>query len=290
MSVQTPSGMSRRHFMQHLSAAGALTLPALSFANTLRANAAEMAKNNKAAIMLWMGGGPPTIDLWDLKPGAPTGGPFREIATSGEARISEHLPLMAKQMHHMAIIRSMSTHEADHARGRYYMHTGYVPNPNMTHPSYGAVLAHELTPSELEIPPFVSVGGATRQLLGHGYLRSWCRATARSATCGWTSTSSADGPMSMLASLERTSSARTAARPPRTCQDPGQDAVADDQQADGGLQGQHRAGPSNRYGNTGFARGCLWYRLVEQGCRSSRSTWAAGTRQHAPDAVDQQAA
>ena len=76
-----------------------------------------------------MSGGPSTIDIWDLKPGAPTGGPFQPIATSGSEQICEHLPLVAKQMHHLAIVRSMSTREADHKRGRYYMHTGYVPNP-----------------------------------------------------------------------------------------------------------------------------------------------------------------
>ncbi len=30
--------------------------------------------------MLWMGGGPATIDIWDLKPGTDTGGPFKPIA------------------------------------------------------------------------------------------------------------------------------------------------------------------------------------------------------------------
>jgi len=57
----------------------------------------------------------------------------------------------------------MSTREADHTRGRYYMHTGYVPNPNIEHPSYGAVVSHELIDQrpELEIPPFVSVGGGS---------------------------------------------------------------------------------------------------------------------------------
>ncbi len=77
--------------------------------------------------------------------------------------------MMAQQMHNMAIIRSMSTREADHDRGRYYMHTGFVPNPNVEHPSYGAVLAHELMGQrpELEIPPFISVGGASE---GPGFL------------------------------------------------------------------------------------------------------------------------
>jgi len=107
------------------------------------------------------------MDIWDLKPGAPTGGPFRPITTTGDAQISEHMPLMAKQMHHMAIIRSMSTREADHSRGRYYMHTGYVPNPNMEHPSYGSVLSSQLQREELTIPQFVSVGGGS---IGAGFL------------------------------------------------------------------------------------------------------------------------
>merc|ERR1712093_453518 len=104
-------------------------MPALAMGNTLLANADDLKRRRKSAILLWMGGGPSTMDIWDLKPGAPTGGPFRPIATSGDVQISEHMPLMAKQMHNMAIVRSMSTREADHGRGRYYMHTGYVPNP-----------------------------------------------------------------------------------------------------------------------------------------------------------------
>jgi uncharacterized protein (DUF1501 family) len=155
--------------MSHLAASAALTAPvASSFTSIMRANAKELQKKHKACIMFFMNGGPPTIDIWDLKPGAPTGGPFKEIETSAPGvKISEHMPLMAKQMHHAAILRSMSTREADHNRGRYYMHTGYVPNPNITHPSYGAVLAKELSSPDLEIPPFVSVGGSS---FGPGFL------------------------------------------------------------------------------------------------------------------------
>jgi Protein of unknown function (DUF1501) len=169
MSSLFPAGMSRRHFMKHMAGASALALPAINFTNALAASASDMKKNHKAAIMLWMGGGPSTIDIWDLKPGAPTGGAFKPISTTGDMQISEHMPLMAKQMKHMAIIRSMSTREADHARGRYYMHTGYVPNPNIEHPGYGSVVSHELYKSEsgLEIPPFVSVGGGS---VGPGFL------------------------------------------------------------------------------------------------------------------------
>ena len=142
--LQTPFGMSRRHFMRHLAGASALVAPAFALTRTLRANAKSLSKNHKSAILLWLGGGPPSIDMWDMKPGAPTAGQFKPISTTGDFQICELMPSLAKQGKHLAIVRSMSTREADHDRGRYYMHTGYVPNPNVEHPSYGSVVAHEM--------------------------------------------------------------------------------------------------------------------------------------------------
>jgi uncharacterized protein (DUF1501 family) len=169
MTFRTPSGMSRRHFLSHLAGASSMVIPALTLGHSLRTHAAEIKKNKKAAILLWMSGGPSTIDIWDLKPGAPTGGQFKPISTAGDVQICEHMPMTAKVMDKLSIVRSMSTREADHTRGRYYMHTGYVPNPNIEHPSYGAVLAHELIDQrpELQIPPFVVVGGGS---VGPGFL------------------------------------------------------------------------------------------------------------------------
>ncbi|MEM7312191.1 MAG: DUF1501 domain-containing protein [Planctomycetota bacterium] len=175
-----PRDMTRRHFMSHLAGASALAAPALSLTHSLQAHAQELKKNHKSAILLWMGGGPSTIDMWDLKPGATTGGEFQPISTTGEGQICEHLPMMAKQMHNMSIVRSMSTSEADHMRGRYYMHTGYVPNPNVQHPSYGSVIAHELAAQRenLEIPPFVAVSGGS---VGPGFLgMTWSPFVVRS--------------------------------------------------------------------------------------------------------------
>ena len=171
--TMTPQGMSRRHFMNHMAGASAMAIPALSLGHTLNVHAQDLKKRRKSAIMLWMGGGPSTMDIWDLKPGESTGGPFKQISTSGDVQICEHMPMMAKQMHNMAVIRSMSTREADHNRGRYYMHTGYAPNPNVEHPSYGSVISHELIDQrkELDIPPFVAVGGGS---VGPGFLgMSW---------------------------------------------------------------------------------------------------------------------
>ena len=117
--------------------------------------------------MLWMHGGPATIDLWDLKPGAETGGPFRPIPTSVPGvQISEHLPGIAKQMHHLAVIRSISTTEADPERGAYKMRTGYAPNVALQHPAFGAVAGYELglQRKEFDLPHYISInspgGGA----------------------------------------------------------------------------------------------------------------------------------
>ncbi len=166
---QTPNGMSRRHFFSHLAGASALAGSALTLGNAFAANADILRRNRKSAILLWMGGGPSTIDLWDLKPNAATGGPFKPIATNGDLQICEHLPMIAQQMDKLSIVRNMSTREADHMRGRYYMHTGFVPQPSIEYPSYGSVISHQLsdTRPELEIPPFISVGGGSE---GPGFL------------------------------------------------------------------------------------------------------------------------
>ncbi|HUQ69389.1 MAG TPA: DUF1501 domain-containing protein [Planctomycetaceae bacterium] len=152
--------MSRRHFMRHM-AASAATIPALNFISHVQANAAQLKKNNKACILMWMSGGPPTIDIWDLKPDSKNGGEFKPISTAGDLQISEHMPKTAQMMNHLSVVRAMSTREADHGRGRYYMHTGYVPNPTVVHPAFGSVVSYEVGAKrkELEIPAFVSIGG-----------------------------------------------------------------------------------------------------------------------------------
>lgn len=163
MNLTIPHGMGRRHFLRHL-ATSAATVPTLQFLSHLDARAAEVRRKQKACILMWMGGGPPTIDIWDLKPGSKNGGEFKPIATKAPGvQISELMSKTAQVMDNLSLVRSMSTREADHTRGRYYMHTAYVPNPTVVHPTFGSVVARELGSkrSELEIPPFVSVGGAS---------------------------------------------------------------------------------------------------------------------------------
>ena len=74
--------MTRRHWMGHL-ASTALGVPAIQFFSSLQANAQQLRKANRSCIVLWMGGGPSHLDIWDLKPDSEkNGGPFRPIDTS----------------------------------------------------------------------------------------------------------------------------------------------------------------------------------------------------------------
>ncbi|MEX2286884.1 MAG: DUF1501 domain-containing protein [Planctomycetaceae bacterium] len=161
MNLAIPRGMSRRHFLTHLAAGGAAG-SAMEFIAHVSARADEVRKNQKACILIWLGGGPPSIDMWDLKPGSKNGGEFKPIDTAGEMQISEHLPKTALVMDSLALVRTMSTREADHNRGRYYMQTCYVPNPTVVHPVFGSVVSFELGSKRtgLEIPAFVAVGGS----------------------------------------------------------------------------------------------------------------------------------
>ena len=163
MARLVPNGMSRRHFMSHVAVGSAAALGASEFLAHLEANAAEVQKNQKACILVWLGGGAPTIDMWDLKPNSKNGGEFQQISTAGDLQICEHLPKIAQQMDGLSVVRSMATREADHMRGTYYMHTAYVPNPTVVHPTFGSVVSYELGTkrAELEIPAFISVGGGS---------------------------------------------------------------------------------------------------------------------------------
>jgi hypothetical protein len=153
---------NRRHFLQHLAGLSLMAVPGFQFVQTLRAAAPALKRDHKSLIVLWMSGGPSHLDTWDLKPGQPTGGEFKPIQTTVPGvDISEHLPQVARQMKHLAVIRSLVTNEGSHERGRVLMHTAYPPNPSTAFPSIGAVTAkvqEDLLPKELALPSFISVG------------------------------------------------------------------------------------------------------------------------------------
>lgn len=161
---------TRRHFLKHMAALAALASPAATFVQRLRAAAPELKKEGKSLIILWMGGGPSHMDLWDLKPGAPTGGDFKPVKTSASGvEISEILPTVAAQMKHLSIVRSLQSNEGSHERGTTLMNTGRMPNPVVPFPHAGAIASSLLASKDLALPAFIGIGG-TAQRIGAGFL------------------------------------------------------------------------------------------------------------------------
>jgi len=149
--------LSRRDLLR-LSAAGVLGGCWSGWLAPLASQAATDSRRRGSCILLWMNGGPSQMDTFDLKPGNPNGGLFKEIATSVPGiRISEHLPQLARLMDHVAIIRSMSTKEGDHARATRFVRTGYRPVGPVEYPTFGSLVAKELGRDDAELPNFVSI-------------------------------------------------------------------------------------------------------------------------------------
>lgn len=88
----------------------------------------------RSTIMIWLSGGASHIDTWDMKPDAPAEyrGTFKPMPTSAPGiQLCEHLPHLARQAHHLAIVRSLGDHgrgTGDHHAGYYYNLTGHAPD------------------------------------------------------------------------------------------------------------------------------------------------------------------
>jgi hypothetical protein len=123
------------------SAAGVLLGSRLARA----AQAASAPAKAKAVIQIWMWGGPSHLDIFDPKPEAgqdycgPLNSPI-ETNVSG-IRISELLPLLAKQAHRYSIVRSMTHGINAHETAAYTVQTGRISGGREVYPSVGAVVS-----------------------------------------------------------------------------------------------------------------------------------------------------
>ncbi len=149
--------LSRRDWLR-LSAAGVVGRSVSGWLEALAADAAGNPQRKRSCILLWMNGGPSQMDTFDLKPSSANGGPFKEAATKVPGlKISEHLPKIAAHADRLAVVRSMSTKEADHGRATYLMRTGRLPGGPIQYPTLGSFLSKELEREGAELPGFVSI-------------------------------------------------------------------------------------------------------------------------------------
>lgn len=128
----------------------------------------DPSKPARNLIILWLRGGPSHIDTFDPKEHPQTGGPFKSIPTSVKGvRFCEHLPRIAENAHKIAVIRSMTSSESSHFRGRYQAQTGYMSEGALRHPVFGSVVSKVLGDPSEALPSFVTVGGSS---FGPGFL------------------------------------------------------------------------------------------------------------------------
>ncbi|HSQ56322.1 MAG TPA: DUF1501 domain-containing protein [Gemmata sp.] len=164
--------LHRRHFLRAGTASLAVSMS--GWLDRLAHAAAKDPDRKRSCILLWMSGGPATIDLWDLKKEHANGGPYAEIATKAPGlKIGEHLPKVAALADRLAILRGMSTKEGDHGRATYQMRTGTLPQGAIDFPTLGALVAKELYSEHADLPPFVAVApqrGLAQNAFGPGFL------------------------------------------------------------------------------------------------------------------------
>ncbi len=155
-------GVTRRDFLK----IGGLALGGLSLPGLLRAEGqAGIRGSHKSVIMIYLAGGPPHQDMFDLKPGAPEEirGEFRPIPTNVSGlEICEYMPRLARMMDKFVLIRSIVGAGGDHSAGQCL--TGYrdlISKAQGGRPSLGAVVSRLQGPVHPDVPPFMGLSPRT---------------------------------------------------------------------------------------------------------------------------------
>jgi hypothetical protein len=165
--------ISRRGFLRVGAVGSGLTLSGLLRSDAAAAAAGRPVHPERSVIILWMRGGPPHLDMWDMKPDAPAEyrGEFKPIPTNVPGiHLGDILPMSAKIMDKWSIIRSLHHHDAGHSTADQLCFTGY-PHPvgadteQNAYPSCGSILSRELGPKVPGMPAYVMI---PRSLPGSG--------------------------------------------------------------------------------------------------------------------------
>jgi len=126
---------------------GGLMTPAL---------ADDLKQKSKQVLFIWLDGGISQLESWDPKPNTEFGGPFRAIPTSVPGiHVSELLPNTAKQMQHLAIVRSLCTQDDAHSSGVERIQRGDPKNRGVVYPYFGSAVTKLLGANDSGLPPYV---------------------------------------------------------------------------------------------------------------------------------------
>jgi hypothetical protein len=149
--------LSRRNFLQ----IGGLALGGLSMPQLLRAEAAaKVSGHGKGIIMVFLPGGPPHQDMWDLKMDAPKEirGEFTPIRTKvGGIEIGELFPRMASMADKLTFIRSIVGATGDHYAFQCLTGQHHRNQPPGGWPALGSVLSKLYGPRDAAMPAYVGL-------------------------------------------------------------------------------------------------------------------------------------
>ncbi|MEZ6141654.1 MAG: DUF1501 domain-containing protein [Zavarzinella sp.] len=154
--------LNRRGFLQ----AGALGVGSLSFSNLLRLQAETQnhsSKDHPAVILLWLPGGAPHMEMYDMKPDAPEDyrGAFKPIASNVLGiDVCEHLPMHAKIADKFTVIRSVHHNFSDHGGGHKKFLTGRDPMSPVgfvnDYPMVGSLVSKSFENRDVGMPNYVA--------------------------------------------------------------------------------------------------------------------------------------
>jgi hypothetical protein len=170
-------GLNRRSFLK----VGSLGLAgvSLSLADLLRARAAAESSpgvEDRSVILVWLDGGPPQHETYDPKPDAPIEfrGPLKAMSTRlPGVQVSELLPIHARLMDKMSIIRSLHHDTGDHFAAAHWMLTGYLGSNSASlpaqYPSAGSIVARLAGARKPGMPAYVGLPNTHSVGLVPGY-------------------------------------------------------------------------------------------------------------------------
>jgi hypothetical protein len=164
VTINGEGALRRRDFLRSVGLGGV----GLSFTDWMAVHADVLRQRRMACILLWMAGGPSQFETFDPKPEHANGGETEVIETVVPGvQIARGWEKTAAVMNRIALVRSMTNKEGNHARASYHLHTGYLPTGTLKHPNFGCNVAAELCDTAFDLPHMVSIGGPT---VGAGFL------------------------------------------------------------------------------------------------------------------------